>query len=43
MKMPNEKREDFFDDKSEMAEQLCEILERDSRRYSGFRETETES
>lgn len=25
---------------SEIAEELCEIFERDSRRYSGFRETE---
>lgn len=25
---------------SEIAEAVCEILERDSRRYSGFRETE---
>lgn len=31
---------DIFTDKSDIAEQLCEILERDSRRYSGFRETE---
>lgn len=38
----SEKIPDLFSEKSDIAEQLCEILERDSRRYSGFRETETE-
>lgn len=28
---------------SDIAETVCEILERDSRRYSGFRETEAEA
>lgn len=39
----SEKILDLFSDKSDIAEQLCEILERDSRRYSGFRETEAEA
>ncbi len=29
-------------EKSELAESLSELLERDSRRYSGFRETEAD-
>ncbi len=33
----------YGDDLGELAESLSEILERDSRRYSGFRETEAEN
>ena len=41
--MAYENTEELLRDKSEIAEQICEILERDSRRYSGFRETEAEA
>lgn len=41
--MSDEKIVEPLSDKSEIAEQICEILERDSRRYSGFRETEAEA
>lgn len=41
--MSDENMGEPLSDKSEIAEQICEILERDSRRYSGFRETEAEA
>lgn len=41
--MSDENMAELLSDKSEIAEQICEILERDSRRYSGFRETEAEA